>query len=897
MKHTIMQRSHPLFYRASLLLLAAFSCVTAQAASVELQARSANTGAPVYVKAGVPFANGQLRSAKTLQLRAADGRPTAAQFDVLARWPDKSVKSVLVSTMLKPSSGSQTLSLNYGSDIESASSRNGIKVNDAGGKISVDTGLIKFVVDKQRFTVLDGVWRDLNNDGQYSANEQQLGKGDVYLVDASTDETYQASRDSKPKVSIEEQGSVRVVIKAEGKMLNKSARELTDFQVRIYAYAGAEQIDIEYALIDRRDDVAARKIPDQLPLSLKEYGLRFEHRINNADFYFGGDKNKVHVGKISGEHHIMQTGKMHFVDGDIRENDPFALAYSGAGKGRRASGWMAIGNEQSSVGAMVQDFWQEFPNELAVTPDALLIRLHPERALGGKADTHQVKQVTETKTYTRPNTLYSPRVGMAKTSTIRLTFHPGKIPAKAIVANNRHFQKHAPLMRAKPSWYAKSGVFGNISPTNKDTKRYDNYLMSNIYEISFKEGKIPILYGWRDFGDRLYHGWITEENGVRIPGFYNDAHVGSNVFFKQYLRTADPRWWHTAEIATQHFIDIDVSNGRRFGRHGFNGGKIWTPPGEPMLISHGNNDHSSRGIHLGHAHVSGMTDFYLLTGDKRTKDAIDLTAAWWKFVIPKFFPTPRPVDPDKRAWAEAERDFAWPLYTANEYVRVNGDPTFHREVAGQVVRHLIDWWKTPSKHEINGEDLGRNDASRGTGWWAMDEMDNGDGTGTNPWMAGALFSALIQFYQHDLLMPSGIDHGELKDMMWQCMNYVVKNGWHAEKEHFAYSEARKEENGGAEHVLYGLAYLYQLLEADKKAGLVAHPEWYDTSDSWYKIARKLSKRFTSNYVGGQQDFGFYGYEMVYPVDFFNVMAEIEGRKPKVSQSPPGPIRLRQSAMR
>ncbi|MFK8020301.1 MAG: hypothetical protein AB8B86_11060 [Pseudomonadales bacterium] len=877
-----MRSKLPFLFSIALLL------VPFQVGAVELKARTAQTGAPVFVKTGVPFAQGKLMRKQQLSLLNSSGRRVPAQFDVLSRWPDQSIKSMLVSTMVAPGSGSAKLNLNV-QNLESSSpvldgtTASKLTVVEDDKQIVVQNGLIKFNINKERFNVMQGVWRDLDGNGSFDSNERQLGIGDIYLIDAASNVQYTASADRTPEVTIEESGPVRVVINAKGGLFSQSSRELTKYVVRIFAYANSDQIDLEYTLIDPRDDQSARDVPKKLPLSVKELGIRFAHTLGNSQFHFGGDNNKVHVGQISGEHFLTQTGRMNFVDGELNADDPFSLKYTGAGRGDKASGWLAIGSQKSSIGAMVKDFWQEFPNEMSITPKALIFRLHPARSIIGEPDTHQLILSESNNRYDRPDTLYSPRVGMAKTSRLRLVFKNSPIPAKQLVANNKHFQKHAPLMSASSSYYTSTGVFGNISPSNRSTKRFDNYLMDSIYEVSFKEGKIPILYGWRDYGDRLYHGWIDTENGVRVPGFYNDTHVGSNTFFKQYLRTGDLRWWHTAEIATHHFMDIDISHSRRYGRHSFNGKKFWSPPGEPMLISHGNYDHTTRGVHLGHAHVSGMTDYYLLTGDKRTKDAIDLTADWWKFMASRFFPTPRPKDPDDRQWAEAERDFAWPLYVTNELVKVSGDLQYHKEVSGQIVQHLLEWWKTPSKHEIDGRRLGTTDARRGTGWWAMDEMDNGDGTGTNPWMAGALLSSLIQFYQQDLLTPSGIQHSELKDMMWQGLNYVVKYGWNEQEKFFAYSESVYDQDGGSEHILYSLAYLHQLLESDKSKGLVAHPEWYDTSSKWLSIAKSQSKRFRSGWVGGEQDYGFYGYEFVYPLDFFNVMDELDGRRSAVAQ--------------
>lgn len=878
--------------RRATALLACCSCFAFanSTGTIALDARAAHAGTPTYVKAGVPFPQGVLRSENSLALKGKGGRNQPAQYEVLAKWPDNSIKSVLVSTMLA-GEGKQALSLQYGGAV-AAPSTTSLKARENADVIQVTTGPLKFQVSKSKFALLDGVWRDSNNDGSFSRDERLTGPGEIYYVSAHDKQRYSTGNFSKPTVELEESGPVRVVIRARGKLFNSSARELTNFDVRIYAYAGSDQIDIEYTLIDSRPDRSARDVPEKLPLAAMEYGIRIPHAMGRGNYHFGGDGKKTHSGTITDEHYILQTGRMNFVNGDLEPRDTFSTRYKGVANGRRASGWAAVSNSKSTLASYVQDFWQEFPNEISLTAKELHLRFHPARSIEGKADQSYPKLDSSTGRFDRPNTFYSPRVGMAKTNRVRLGFYAGVSQPTEMIKINSHYQKHAPLMLASRDWITKSGVFGKISTSDSYTRRYDNWLMSSIYELSFKEGKRPILYGWRDYGDRMYHGWIDEVDGVRIPGFYNDAHVGSNAFFRQYLRTGDERWWHTAEIATRHFMDIDISHSKRYGRHGHKGKKIWSPPGEFMLISHGNWDHSTRGIHLGHSHVSGMTDLYLLTGDKRTKDVLDMAEAWWAHMTPYFFPSPRPASPDgdERTWAEAERDFGWPLYTMNELARVSDNPNFHRKVSAQLVNHLIDWWKTPSKHEINGSVLGRNDSRNGTGWWAMDEMDNGDGNGTNPWMAGALLSALIEFYEYDQLLPSGIDQSELKDMMWQTLNYVVKYGWNDKEKFFAYSEARIDENGGADHLLYPIAYLHQLLEQEKRAGLVAHPEWYDTSDQWYSIVRNQSERFRSGWVGGEQDYGFYGYEMIFPVDFFDLMRNLERPAKRHSSAAPAPAR-------
>jgi hypothetical protein len=324
------------------------------------------------------------------------------------------------------------------------------------------------------------------------------------------------------------------------------------------------------------------------------------------------------------------------------------------------------------------------------------------------------------------------------------------------------------------------------------------------------------------------------------------------------------------------------------------------PAGEIHAQGHNNEDHQVRNMHWGHAHVSGLSDLYLLTGDKRAFEVLGEIANWWKFVTPYFFKTPF----DKTVYREAERDYAWPLYVMNEWVRVTGDATYQQQTAGQLVNYLIQWWQTPMNHIgynpatntiSSSAVVNVNSAANGTGYWTMYHMDN-DSTGcsatapnicpdgVNPWMAGPLLSSLIKFYEQDKLMAAagkgaGISYATLEDMMFQGMNYIVKYGYsnatdgNGQKIGFVYSEVTRTYSGGHTLLDYPLAYLDRLYKQRLAAGAVPHPEWYDTEASWSTIASGYYQGFLNTHVGANtQSYGFYGYEMVMPVDFFKIMS-------------------------
>jgi hypothetical protein len=276
--------------------------------------------------------------------------------------------------------------------------------------------------------------------------------------------------------------------------------------------------------------------------------------------------------------------------------------------------------------------------------------------------------------------------------------------------------------------------------------------------------------------------------GTSIPGFYNDTHVGAMGFFHQYLRTMDKRWYELAEIATRHFMDIDVAHCNRKGYWDQgNPAMAKLGPGEGHLSKHEIPDHADRNMHFGHAHVSGLPDYYLLTGDKRASEVMREMGDWWANMSPLAFPS----SVDSMHSAEAERDYGWPLFAMEEIFRGTGDVKY-LQAATQEVRHLLAWWKVPSNHYVNGKIAGRNDYRQGTGWWfmyprcdncPMDPLYNQNTNpwailynGTNPWMAGPLISNLSKFREYDADYKL-VNDDEVKEMIMQTTNYVVKYGW------------------------------------------------------------------------------------------------------------------------
>ena len=746
---------------------------------------------PIF--SGIPFPRGMVKEIRQLRL-TADGQPMTAQFEPLAKWPDGSFKSVLVGAI-------------------------------------VETGP-SYALEIGDFTA-----------PQEPAVPAPAFPGDLYLTVNGVE--YRLSRDKGSKRTVESSGPVRTVVKMTGKLTAPNGATSLDYEIRLTAYAVMPFITADLTVIDTRPE---RDVNNAKQIAFEATAYGWEIPTEAVHFWTGGDKPKVYQGTVSGEHTIYERGDSLFNEAGWPGG--FKMEYRGVGAGNRAAGWMLVAGEGRSIAVMVKDFWQQFPKAFTITPNKLLVELHPEKA------SHEPN--TSGNRFSRPRTFYFPREGGAKTYQVLIATELADFEQTQKV--NAAFQA-SPKLLAPPRWYAQSKVFGDLLPAGPESAGYDAGLNAGYLDTSFtpylETGGTAVTFGWRDFGDRL-------RGGNEGPVFYNDTHVGSGLYFTQFLRTQQEIWWWIAEKATRHWMDIDVSHTARSGHWQKSFG-----PGEGHMINHDIYDHTCRNMHRGHAHLSGLPDYYLLTGDPRAYEVMREVGDWMANAVPSFYPLPL----IGRHTAEAERDYAWPLFVLNEAYRATGDRKY-LEAGAQEVKHLIAWWQQSEDHLVGGKVVGRNDWRKGTGYWTMnphcDNCPRGF-NGCNPWMAGALLGSLIQFYEYDADTRL-VDRPLLQQMLLQCMNYVVKYGWEPDKKYFVYSEGTRGTDGGMSHLLFPLAYLGRMV----KKGGVPHPEHYDTAGQWLQIAKTAYDDARSVRWRGSTQSGFYGYECIWPADFWAIMKELSG---------------------
>lgn len=823
------------------------------------------------VKSGIPFPVGAVSSINNLRLESLSGIEVPAQFKSLALWPDGSIKSALTvfNTPLLAVTELE-YNLRYGPGITRSNYNTGLTVKDLGSTIEVENASIKANFDKNKFTFIDQLWVDLDNNGLFEDGERQLSApGDIYLINAFNSQEYRASSYSTTNYTIEESGPVRVVVKAEGSLQAASGEQLTDFKVWFNFFENSPYVEIEYTLVDTRPEQNVNSVGPDLALSVTEYGLELPMNLSGAAYSFGGENGVEYSGAVSGEHYLFQDGLLNYVDKSFRD---ISTSYSGEGNGAKAPGWMYVEDSGGGFGAMVRYFWQQFPKEFNVDSNGVKIKLHPSRATGGNPDLQYPSLSTDDNRYIRPNTFYSPREGMAKTYNVVLYF--GEQGSKNVVKqSNEAVQVNYPLLGTSAQWYADSGVFGYTLPAGTWSEGYDVNLITSVYERSVQEcrdqGCLAFLYGWRDFGDRMRPGWEFFKDSVGFAGFYVGTHIGGVNFMSQYIRTLDTRWWELAENESRFYADIGISHATRSGYPTSNG------PGEPHNIKHDVNDHTSRNLHAGHSQISALPDYYLLTGDPRIKEVLDEEGSWFTNYFQGRFPLPVP-EPHT---SETGRDFGWPIFVMNELYRGTGNVAY-LESSARAVEHLVGWWQQESQHLLNGEVLGTNDWTQGTGYWySFPKCDNcSNGTnGTQPWMDSPMLSQTIKFLEYSKPYNYfGLDKALIEEMLLQNMNYIYKWGFDPDPNNpgegiWVYSEERRYSGGGSFQLLYSMAYLWDLY----RTGGGMNSAWYDTADDWLFYIDKQFQNWKEVRYRGNTASGWYGYEFFVPTDFFRLMYDLE----------------------
>jgi hypothetical protein len=507
-----------------------------------------------HVNSGVPLPVGAVKDVTELGLFDTDGKTVDAQIVERCRWlEDKSLKFVTVHFVCDVGAkGTKKYVLKTAKTTPAKT----LKTKVDGDTITVDTVAIRFSVKKaEGWTLFDEVVLDGKQIvGPGTANVTLLATEGEYVVRGKrasvrteTDPfTTVAVADS---VELEENGSVRAVVKVTGRFMKAKSKTL-DFVARYYALAGSPNVRVSFTVVNRvgkkfESFVGMKEL--SLTVPLKDEGDRAA--------YFGTlQPMPVHgVLKPDGKTTLLQLKSDEYtIDGKAHPG--------GKKQNARTLGWAALKGKNASLVVGVRYFWQLYPKGFELGGDgSVKVMLVADGPTTSRAGAKGVPMFT----------------GGARTHEVLFSFlDRGDVRMAKPGADEaaRAMGVVDPLFAQAPTeWYCqKTNGLGRLVNADPDhfkpeyqdaVKRFQKKLEGSFKTVlSRKSGKSNRgmeEYGFFNWGAGVHHS--SEVKGTWLDtgwnGNYYDFPFACIVNF---VRTGDARYWDIGQAHALHIADIDV---------------------------------------------------------------------------------------------------------------------------------------------------------------------------------------------------------------------------------------------------------------------------------------------------------------------------------------------------
>ncbi|MCY2966785.1 MAG: hypothetical protein NT069_24675 [Planctomycetota bacterium] len=695
------------------------------------------------VTSGVPFGQGVLWDGDSTALFAANGDQLPLQTEVLSRWADGSVRWLLLdfAVDLRPHE-KQLLTLRHGSSVRRAPVADGVRVVSSEDSVVLRTGPMQSILSLKHFRLLDDVRLDRNQDGEFSEDERVTSSSNAGIMLRTPDgETFTADQ-ATAQATVEQDGPLRACVRWEGQHASHQGT-MFRYVLRIHAFRGQPFLKMHYTFINDYQSELMAKI-DSLALT---FSLRDAEQVTY-----------VTDGKLSSGGRLFQL-------------DDRSYAIDGRSAGQRAHGWIAQGNATTGMAVGLREFWQNWPKGLQQNPGMLQVEICPDFP-SGQYDEKPLEEECQLYYYLRGG-VYSFKIGVARTHELWATFFPGA-PDVARLTEFFEATEKPLLAQCAPEYIGTTEAMGRFPPA--DPGRFGGYdhWMNLFFDQHLADRGRFREYGMLNNGDWYNTNWDS---------WGNLEYDTSRIWFLQYLRTGDRRYFDRAEQAVQHYIDVDIVHAVNPMVQAYPGsinmqpGQIWAhsvghtggyyaryvnekyedeaplrQKGAPQV---GFWDH-------GHVWIGGVFDAYLLTGDRRAREVGVLASDAMSSLCPTLYT-------DHIRWV------GWPLHLELAAYEATGDKKY-LDAAHKQWRVLKDNFDSQ------------------TGWVVMlafghcsVEAESGRCRGNNMYMLGFTLTALARYHRitgdPELLkaLSTGLDQVIRETWSEQDKSFYLTSCRHAQK--------------------------------------------------------------------------------------------------------------------
>jgi hypothetical protein len=558
---------------------------------------------------GVPLPEGKIDRSSSYSLTNERGQALPVQSWPLAYWPDGSLKWVGLSTVVNADAGT-TFELEPVKEASADPLKTKIELTETDDEVLINTVILQWEIPKHGKQLI----RSIEMDGREISSGARLI---CILQDGpSTEIGAQPSKEefigNIEKVTVEQNGPVRVVVKIEGQHVSESgSRSWLPFIVRMYFYAGQQSVRLVHTIIydgdQQKDFIRGLGLVFDVPLDEQLYNrhIRFSGEDGglwdepcqplNGRAPLDRDED-LYAKQLTGERIAEPetfSEKQQFLldnwaswsdfklqqlnaDGfQVKKRTNDKSAWIDAGYGKRSDGMAFVGDVSGGLTLCVRDFWQSFPSALEVR--------------NVKSDTAQLRAwlwspESEAMDMSHYDTLawghnldasyedvqpgFSTATGVGRTSEIMI-YASATVPTYETLNKIVQQGNQPALLTASPEYIHSIPVFGVWSLPDRSTKakRWIEDQLDNAFKYYQLEVEQRHWYGFWHFGDvrhgydRQRHTWKYDMGGY---AWANTELMPNLWLWYSYLRSGREDIFRMAEAMTRHTGEFDVYHLGRF---------------------------------------------------------------------------------------------------------------------------------------------------------------------------------------------------------------------------------------------------------------------------------------------------------------------------------------------
>lgn len=558
---------------------------------------------PAPVSFGIPFSKGELKKNNSVILRDASGNVVASDKWTLASWPDGSVKWLGVAAVVPGSTGQLSFEKVKASD--AAKMQRGaktVKIENNESRYKVSTGPIDVYITPGRDHFIDSI----SLEGKKVAGEASLvcTTQDTPYKDGLSAISFENYSGVVESAEVERVGDIRALIKLKGRYVSSKGRQWLPFVLRMYFYAGSEQVKIVHSFIYDgnmdKDFIKGLGMRFEVPMREELYNRHVAFAADNGvwaepvqplvgrrvlsldgkqgwqeaqmkgervpDYNSFDEKNRGYLddwASWSGFRLSQTSADAFTVRKRTHEGRPWVGTYSG----KRAPGCVFVGDVSGGVDLAMNDFWESYPSALQVdsacsdvayltawmwSPDAepMDLRHYDYVAHGLEASYEDVQEGMSTP------------YGVARTHSFVLMPSSG-YKGKGNFANLASQLSSQHQLACTPEYLHEKQAFGiwSLPDRSNDMRarvedRLDAYV--SFYKKMVEQHK---WYGFWNYGDFMHsYDPVRHEWKYDVGGFaWDNTELASNMWlWYTFLRTGDAEVWKLAVAMTRHTSECDV---------------------------------------------------------------------------------------------------------------------------------------------------------------------------------------------------------------------------------------------------------------------------------------------------------------------------------------------------